>query len=136
MHDASARQYNPRGASALRWLAFSACDLGCECLEPVHPEMTEVIEPGVDLLQRRGVDRVDATRTVGPNRGKSALPQYLEVLRYGGLRDAKLLVNDRNQIARRGLANCKHFQDASPDRIAQDIEGMHAGYFSDAAAPL
>ncbi len=57
--------------------------------------------------------------------GKAGVAKHLEMLRHRGLRDAELGANDRDNLARRLLPERQQFEDATPDRIAEYIEGVH-----------
>ena len=43
-----------------------------------------------------------------------------------GLGDAELLLHDRGDLAGRLLAVGEQLQDAAADRVAEDVEGVHA----------
>src|SRR5262245_52963520 len=114
----------------MRWLstfpvAFAAGDLSGERVEPMRPEAAELVEPGIHLPQRRGIDGIDAARAVDPHAGEAGVAQHLEVLRHCRLGDAELALDDSDNVARAMLAAPEQLQDAAPDRIAQDVEGVH-----------
>jgi len=86
-----------------------------------------VIDPVVELTERLGVDGIQATRTLGPDRREAGLAQHLQVLRYGRLRDPELRLDDRRDRPRAQLAIGEQLQDTAADGIAEDIERMHVG---------
>jgi hypothetical protein len=49
------------------------------------------------------------------------------------LRDAELGLDGRGQLAGRPLAAGEQFQDAPPDRVAEDVERVHAAIVSGSA---
>ena len=86
--------------------APAARELGRERVETLFPEAAEAVEPHVDLLERRRVDRVEPPGAVGPDGREAVVAQDPEVLRDGRLRDAELGLDVRRdrpggQLARR-----------------------------------
>ena len=71
-------------------LALAAGELRLERVQALGPEPPEVVEPVVDLAERRGVDGVQAARALGTDRGEPAVAQDPQVLRHGGLADPEL----------------------------------------------
>ena len=106
-------------------LALAAGELGRERVEALLPEPAEVVEPVVDLLERRRVDRVEPARALGPDGREPAVAQDLEVLRDGRLRDPELRLDDVADRAGRQLAVGEELEDPPPDRVAQDVERVH-----------
>jgi hypothetical protein len=47
------------------------------------------------------------------------------MLRDGRLRDLELRVNDGDQFPGGGLTTGQHFEDPPPDRINEDLKGLH-----------
>ena len=113
------------GGGAEATLAPAACQLGRERVEALVPEPAEVVEPLVDLSERRRVDRVEPAGAVGPDRREAAVAEDLEVLRDGRLRDAELGLDDRGDRPRRQLALGEELEDPPADRVAEDVERVH-----------
>ena len=112
-----------RGAEAAFPLA--AGELGRERVEPLIPEPAELVEPVVELAERRRVDGVEPPRALGPDRREPAVAQNLEVLRHGRLRDPELRLDDGRDRPRSQLAVGEQLEDPSPDRVSQDVESVH-----------
>ena len=70
-------------------------------------------------------DGVQAARALWPNRCEAVVPQHLEVLGYGRLRDAELVLDHRAERAGGVLAAPEQLQDATADRIAEYVERVH-----------
>src|SRR5690606_29131282 len=119
------RATSARGASARGALRLPPLDLGREVLEGVLPERAVVGEPLVDRAERTGVERVDAPPALGAHAGEAGVPQHLELLRDGRLRDPELLPHGRDDLARRALALGEQLDDAPPDRVAEYRERVH-----------
>src|SRR3954469_21788275 len=90
-----------------------------------RPERAEAVEPGVDVLQRLGVHRVEAAGAVRAHRREPRLPEHAEVLGDRGLGDAELRADDAGDRARRLLAGGEQLEDPAADGIAEDVEGVH-----------
>nr|WP_255654550.1 hypothetical protein [Cohnella sp. REN36] len=84
------------------------------------------MEPIVDFLQRLGVQRVDAALLIDLYAGEPVVPQNPKMLRNGGLCNAELVLDDLDNIAGTSLALREQHQDASPYRIAENVEGVHS----------
>src|SRR5262245_22023220 len=119
-----------------RPLALAARDFSGKRFKAMGPEAPELVEPGVDLAQRARVYRVDAPRPVGAHGGEAALAQHLQVRRHRGLRDPELPLDDGDDITRAVLAAGEQLQDAAPDRIAQNVEGMHQPSLVGSGSPV
>jgi hypothetical protein len=52
------------------------------------------------------------------------------VLRHGGLRDAELALHDLAELARAALAAGEKLEQASADRVSQNIERVHVAIFA------
>ena len=76
-------------------------------------------------MERRRLDGVEPPGAVGPDGREAALPQDLEMLRDGGLRDPELVPDagaDRPVVE---LALGEELEDPAPDGIAENIERVH-----------
>jgi len=89
------------------------------------PEPAEVVEPEVRLAQGFRVDRVEAARALGTHAGETVLAEDLQVLRHGRLGNAELRLHDRGDLPGGSLALGEQLQDPAPDRVAENVEGMH-----------
>ena len=108
----------------------SACatpsgELRAECVEPLCPEVPERLQPPVDVLQRSGLDRVQATGALGSDPGEAVLTEHAQVLRHGRLRDAELRTDDSHDVAGSLLLHEDQLENAPADRITEDIERVH-----------
>ncbi len=106
-------------------LALAPGELGRERVEALAPEPAEVVEPVVQLVERRGVDRIEAACALGPDGREPAVAQDLQVLRHGRLRDAELGLDDRGDRPGRQLAIGEQLQDPASDGVSEDIERVH-----------
>ena len=84
-----------------------------------------MVEPVVELAERRRVDRVQPARALGPDGREPAVPQDLEVLRHGRLRDPELGLDDGRDRPRGQLAVGEQLEDPAADRVAEDVERVH-----------
>ena len=107
-------------------LALAAGELGRERVEPLVQEPAEVVEPVVELAERRCIDGVEPARALRPDRREPAVAQDLEVLRHGRLRDPELGLDDGRDRPRGQLAVGEQLEDPAPDRVSQDVERVHA----------
>ena len=113
------------GGGAEAAFALAARELGRERVEALVPEPAEVVEPVVELAERRGVDGVQPAGALGPDGREPALAQDLEVLRHGGLRDPELGLDDRRDRPGRQLAIGEQFEDPAADGVSEDVERVH-----------
>lgn len=104
---------------------MSSGEFGGEGIQWPGPEVPEPSQPLVDLLQGRGIDRIQAPGPLGPDRGEARLPQHSQVPRDSRLRDAELGDHHVGHLPGRPLAVLKELKDASADRVSEDIERMH-----------
>lgn len=111
-------------------LAAPSDKLGAERVEPLAPEGTERVEPAIDLPQGTGLHCVEAARSLCPNPGEPAFTQDAQVLGDSRLADAELVCDDGHDLARRAFILKEELEDASADRIAEDVECMHRGRVS------
>ena len=58
------------------------------------------------------------------------LSQNAKVLRNGGLRDPEFGLDHRAQLAGGSLSVGQELEDPAPDRITEDVEGMHSANIS------
>ena len=113
------------GGGAQAALALAAGELRRERVEALLPERAEVVEPVLDLAERRRVDGVEPPGALGPDRREPAVAQDLEVLRDGRLRDPELRLDDRGDRPGGQLAVGEQLEDPPPDRVAEDVERVH-----------
>jgi hypothetical protein len=108
----------------------AAAEFGVESVEAVGPELAVAVQPGVDLLEGDRVDRVEAAGAVDGDGGEAVVAEYPEVLGDGGLADAELFADRRGDPAGRQLPVGEQLQDPAPDRIAENVEGVHGSTIS------
>ena len=90
--------------------------------------MPEPVQPGVGLLQRRGVHRVQPPRSLGPDLGESVLPQDLQCWDTAGWVIPNSAPDHVCDLAGGPLAVGQQFQDPASNRVTEDIERMHAAH--------
>ena len=73
-----------------------------------------------------GVDGVEPAGALGSDGREPAVAQHPQVLRHGRLRDAELRLDDGGDRARGQLAIGEQLEDPAPDRVAEDVERVHA----------
>ncbi len=105
----------------------AASQLSAEGVEALVPEHPEPVEPHVDLLQRSWVDGVEPTRSGGPDTREPRLSEHPEVLRDRRLGDAELRLDPLGDRPRAQLAAGEKLEGTAPNRVAQDVEGLHGG---------
>ena len=109
-------------------LSAPSGELRSECIESLGPELSERLEPSVYILERAGVDGVQPTCALCTHSGEAVLPQHPEVLRDSRLTDAELFADHRDDLPRRPLVVDEQFEDASPNRVTENIERVHEIY--------
>ena len=72
-----------------------------------------------------GIDGVEPAGALGADRGEPVVPQHPQVLRHSRLRDAELPLDDLGDRTGGPLPIGEQLQDPAPDRITEDIEGVH-----------
>ena len=108
-------------------LPLAARELRGERVEALLPEPPELLEPRIDLVERRRVDGVEPPGAIRPDRREPAVAQDLEVLRDRRLRDPELGLDDGGDRPGGVLAFGEELQDPPPDRVAEDVERVHEG---------
>ena len=89
------------------------------------PESAEPIEPLIDILQRRAINRIQPPLTVGAYRSETIVPQDFQMLRNRRLADRELILDGRGDVARRHLTIGEELQNAAPYWLPQDVERVH-----------
>ena len=99
--------------------------LGRECVEPLLPEPAERREPGVDLGQRGGVDGVEAVPAVGATVAKPLSRSTLSCMDTAGcpIPNSFEITSTTSPDDRSPLG--QQLEDPAPDRVAEDVEGVH-----------
>ena len=111
------------GAAAA--LPFAARDLGGQCAQVWRPKPTKCIQPLVDIAQRSTIHRVQPPLAIRPHRGEAVVPQHFQMLGYRRLGDRELRLDGGTDGPCRLLAVGEQFENAPPDRIAEDVECVH-----------
>jgi hypothetical protein len=104
----------------------AARQLGGQGVQALCPEPSEALQPHIDLPQGFGGHRVQTAGAVSVHDCEPVLPQHAQVLGDRRLGDPELGADDRGDHTGGLLAISQQFQDAAPDRVAQDIELVHA----------
>ncbi len=87
--------------------------------------MPELIEPPVGLAERLSLDGVQTAGPLRPHRREARLSQHAEMLRDRGLGDSELMPDDVRDGAGAQLLIREQFEDAAPNRIAENVERVH-----------
>ena len=96
-----------------------------ERIEALLPEAPEVAEPLVELPEWRRIHGVQPPRAVRPHPREPAVAEHPEVLGNSRLGDAELRLHDVRDRAGAQLASGEELQDATANRIAEDVECVH-----------
>src|SRR5262245_5851090 len=99
-------------------MALAPGDLGAEGVEATLPVVAQVRQPAVDLFDAGEVDRVQAARAVGADRGEAVLPEDLEVLGHRRLGDAELGGDRVDHLAGGSSAAGEELEDSATHRVA------------------
>src|SRR5688500_3388882 len=89
------------------------------------PEVSESVQPRIDLRQWVGLDGVDAPCPVSAHGREPAFAKHFQLLRDRRLRDRELPGDHLYDFARRVLTLGEQLEDSTTHRIAEDFEGMH-----------
>jgi hypothetical protein len=102
-----------------------AHELRIEGVESLGPESPVALEPRVDLDERLRSNAVQAAGPFRPDAREPVIAKHAQVLGDGRLGDSELPPHDGSQLARGPFAVGQQFQHPAPDRIAEDVEGVH-----------
>jgi hypothetical protein len=75
-------------------LALPSGELCCQCVETLTPELSERLEPHVDLLKWCCLYGIESASPFRSNRRETALPQNAKMLRDRRLGYPKLFLDD------------------------------------------
>jgi hypothetical protein len=89
----------------------------------------QVSEPVLDAVERFGMQGVEPAGAVGADGGKPAFSQHPQLAGHGGLGESELRSDDVYDVAGAALSGGQQLKYASPDRIAEDVEGLHVKHF-------
>jgi hypothetical protein len=106
-------------------LPFASSDFRGQRVESLLPKSTKLLEPSVDLLQRRGFDCVESMLSFRTHAREAVFAQHAQVLRNRGLGDRKLALDHLDHRTGAALAAREQLEDTPPDRISQYIERVH-----------
>jgi len=112
-----------RGSSTAR-------ELGAQGVQVTGPQVAELLYPAVDLAHARSLDGVQPSGTFRAHGGEAVLAQHAQMLGHRRLRDAELLPHDLDDLPGGAFTREQELEDAPPDRVAQDIERVHASVLS------
>ncbi len=90
-----------------------------------RPEVAESIEPEMHAAHGLGAHGVDATRGIDAHSGETAFPKHLQMLRHGRLSHTELRLDDMRHVARGALAIGEQLQEASANRVSENLECVH-----------
>jgi hypothetical protein len=111
---------------SLVWFTAAApCQLCFERVEALAPLPAQFGEPALDALERLAVQRVEPTGAFGAHVGKAAFPEHAQLPRDSRLRKSELRPHDRDYVTGAALAGGQQLEDAPPDGVAEDVEGLH-----------
>ncbi len=74
-------------------LRLPSGNLPSECVQALLPKSAKLVNPGIDLLKRIRVNRIDSSWPVDANSDEAALAQCSEMLRNARLGDAELFLD-------------------------------------------
>jgi hypothetical protein len=94
-------------------------------MKALSPKTAKLVEPGVHRLERLCIQGIDTARPVDADSGESILAQDAQVLRHTRLGDAELPFNLFGYRAGRLLTCGEDLENAAPNGVAQDVEGVH-----------
>jgi hypothetical protein len=94
-------------------------------MKALSPKTAKLVEPGVYHLKRPGIHGIDTARPVDANCSESILTQDAQVLRHTRLGDAELPFDLFGYSAGRLLTCRENLKNATPNGVAQDVEGVH-----------
>ena len=97
-------------------------------MQAFFPKSAKWSDPGIDLLKRLRLHRIDASGPIHADTDEPALPQCPEMLRNGRLRDVELLLDQLCDSSGTAFAAGEEFQNPAPDRIPEDIKGVHGSF--------
>jgi len=104
---------------------LSPGNFASEGVQALLPKSAKLADPGVDLLKRLRIHRINPSGSLDADSDEAALAQCPEMLRNARLRDAELFLNDLGQTASGALAAGEEFQNPAPHRITQNVKSMH-----------
>jgi hypothetical protein len=105
-------------------LRFSPGNLASEGVQVFLPKSAKLGNPGIDLLKRLRVHRIDSSLPFDADSDHSALAQCSEMLRDGRLRDAELFLNHVRDTSGIAFATDEKFQNPASHGIAENIKTM------------
>ena len=91
----------------------------------MFPKSAKLVYPGIDLLKRIRVNRIDSSWPFDSNSDEAAFAQCPEMLRNARLRNAKLFLDDVRDTSGAAFATGEEFENPAPHRIAENIKSMH-----------
>src|SRR4051812_23827108 len=102
--------------------ALHFCQMRAERIETLLPVSAISIDPVANLVERRRIHHVEATRAFGADRREPAVAEDAEVLGHGRLRDSEFALDDGGYVACRAFAGGEELHDASANGVAQYVE--------------
>lgn len=106
-------------------LPLAAGEFGAKRRERSSPETLEWGQPLAGCLWPLRIDRIEPAGALGSHGDEAVLPQYAQVLGNRWLTDAKLRGDSVGDGAGRFLTLDDEFEDASADRVSENIECVH-----------
>lgn len=91
----------------------------------VLPEVPILLQPPINLLQRRSIDGIEPPGSLGSYGGKAVVPQHLQMLGDCRLGDAELALDHQADGARGLLSVGQQLQDPAAHRVPKDVERVH-----------
>lgn len=90
-------------------------------MQVLRPKSAKSVDPGVDLLKRLRIHRIDSSWPVDSDSDEAILAQCPEMLRNARLRDAELSLDHVRDLSGAAFATGEEFQNPAPNRIAENI---------------
>jgi hypothetical protein len=93
---------------------------GVQALEVALPEAAIAIEPGLELLERRGSQRIDSTLRVDADIDEAGVAQNTQVLGYLRLAETETI----NEVANGAWSVQQQLNDVKPIGLGQGSKGF------------
>jgi hypothetical protein len=100
-------------------------NLAREGVQVLLPKSAKLVNPGIDLLKRPRIHRIDSPWPFYSDSDEAVLAQRPEMLRNARLRDAELFLDHVRDTSGAEFATGEEFQNPAPHRIAENIKSMH-----------
>jgi hypothetical protein len=94
-----------------------------QTLKATGPKSSVLLGPAMDVVERPGIQAVNALKTAGPALHQAGPMQDLEMLRHRGVREANFV----HQIAHRPFASPQRVDESSPVHVGHRMKYVDFG---------